>query len=220
MYFKQGHTGYISLVKQRKCYRLNMKEQQWRSSSSVGEVELVKVVGMKYEIRPPRLCCLKLAVLDRSTHELTGQNFSIKYHDMNDVVDFLVLRHLYESSMAAEWKAGDRYRCQIEDGWWYGSVLRVEPFQQEVPDSPFLSIVCTWDSGEEERLSPWDLDPIPDCGPGQEPVEEQMPVTRKEIERHLYQPLRLSADRVRSPPSCAPAALRSPLLRLTVFVSP
>lgn len=30
---------------------------------------------------------------------LTGDNFSIKYHDMNDVVDFLVLRHNYEASV-------------------------------------------------------------------------------------------------------------------------
>ena len=28
-----------------------------------------------------------------------GENFSIKYHDMNDVVDFLVLKHSYEASM-------------------------------------------------------------------------------------------------------------------------
>ncbi len=28
-----------------------------------------------------------------------GENFSIKYHDMNDVVDFLVLKHNYEASL-------------------------------------------------------------------------------------------------------------------------
>jgi bromodomain and WD repeat domain-containing protein 1/3 len=53
---------------------------------------------MKYEIRPPRLCCLKLAIMDPTTNQLTGENFSIKYHDMNDVVDFLVLRHTFEAS--------------------------------------------------------------------------------------------------------------------------
>ena len=72
-------------------------------------MELVKVVGMKYDIRPPRLCCLKLAVMSQDDDDqLTGQNFSIKYHDMNDVVDFLVLRHIYESSMTVKWNAGDR----------------------------------------------------------------------------------------------------------------
>merc|ERR1712142_899527 len=95
----------------------------------------------------------------------------------------------YESSMTVKWNAGDRYRCQIEDSWWYGTVLGVNPFDQNIPDSPFLSILCLWDSGEEERLSPWDLDPISDDGVGKEKVEDQVPVTKKEIERHLYQPL-------------------------------
>ena len=72
------------------------------------EVERVKVVGMKYDIRPPRLCCLKLAVMSQEDDQLSGHNFSIKYHDMNDVVDFLVLRHIYESAMTVKWNAGDR----------------------------------------------------------------------------------------------------------------
>jgi len=189
MYFKQGHMGYINLVKHRNCYKLNMREQQWRKRDDLKEVERVKVVGMKYDIRPPRLCCLKLAVMSQEDDQLSGHNFSIKYHDMNDVVDFLVLRHIYESAMTVKWNAGDRYRCQIEDGWWYGSVLGVNPFDTNIPDSPFLSILCLWDSGEEERLSPWDLDEIPDDGLGMEKVEDQVPVTKKEIERHLYQPL-------------------------------
>ena len=87
-----------------------MKEQQWRNRSDLGNVELVKVVGMKYEIRPPRLCCLKLAVINQETNQLTGQKFSIKYHDMEDVVDFLVLRHLYDASVDVTWTTGDRYR--------------------------------------------------------------------------------------------------------------
>ena len=35
-----------------------------------------------------------------------------------------------------------------------------------IPESPFLSIKCSWDSGEEERLSPWDLDPVQEGDPG------------------------------------------------------
>lgn len=29
MYIKQGHMGYINLVKNRSSYKLNMREQQW-----------------------------------------------------------------------------------------------------------------------------------------------------------------------------------------------
>jgi hypothetical protein len=72
---------------------------------SVQAHELVKVIGIKYEIRPPRLCCLKLALMDEDGR-LTGENFTIKYHDMADVLDFLVLRQTYETALARRWKAG------------------------------------------------------------------------------------------------------------------
>ena len=39
-------------------------------------------------------------------------------------------------------------------------MFKVAPFDERVPESPFLSVRCVWDSGEEERLSPWDLDPV------------------------------------------------------------
>ena len=61
-------------------------------------------------------------------------------------------------------------------------------FDETIPDSPFLSIKCLWDSGEEERLSPWDLDTIQPDGIGQEKVEKQIPVTKEEIEKTIYQP--------------------------------
>ena len=108
MYFKQGHMGYINLVKHRDCYKFNMREQQWLKREDLRQTELVKVVGMKYDIRPPRLCCLKLAILEPGSNELTGKTFNIKYHDMNDVVDFLVLRHNYEQAINIKWSVGDR----------------------------------------------------------------------------------------------------------------
>lgn len=73
--------------------------------SCVQAHELVKVIGIKYEIRPPRLCCLKLALMDEGGR-LTGENFTIKYHDMADVLDFLVLRQTYETALARRWKGG------------------------------------------------------------------------------------------------------------------
>lgn len=70
--------------------------------------EFVKVLGIKYEIRPPRLCCLKLALLD-GDGSLTGNIFTIKYHDMADVLDFLVLKQVYDNAIARTWNPGDRY---------------------------------------------------------------------------------------------------------------
>lgn len=67
----------------------------------------MKVVGIKYEIRPPRLCCLKLALLD-GDGRLTGNVFTVKYHDMADVLDFFVLKQTYEVALFRNWTIGDK----------------------------------------------------------------------------------------------------------------
>ena len=97
MYFKQGHERYVDLVKERKAYKINMKEQHWMKRKNLKEVCMVRISGIKWEIRPPRLCVLKLAILNESNGRPTGEHFTIKYHDMNDVVDFLVLRQTFNS---------------------------------------------------------------------------------------------------------------------------
>lgn len=35
-----------------------------------------------------------------------------------------------------------------------------EPHLPEFPDSMFMCYRVLWDNGEEERLSPWDMEPI------------------------------------------------------------
>ena len=40
--------------------------------------ESVKVVGIKYEVGSPTLCCLKLAFLDLRSGKMTGDSFSLK----------------------------------------------------------------------------------------------------------------------------------------------
>jgi len=69
------------------------------------EPQMVKVIGIKYEIRPPRLCGLRLAVL-KENGDHTSFSFDLKYHDMQDVIDFLVLRQTYEAGLARNWKEG------------------------------------------------------------------------------------------------------------------
>lgn len=63
---------------------------------------------MKYEIRPPRLCGLRLAVMNED-RQLTAHSFDLKYHDISDVIDFLVLRQLYDVAMSRNWKLGKIY---------------------------------------------------------------------------------------------------------------
>ena len=121
--------------------------------------EFVKVIGIKYEIRPPRLCCLKLAQMNEEGH-LTGVTFTIKYHDIPDVLDFLVLRQTFDNALDRTWSEGNRFRCMIDDGWWTGQIISVQPLSEEFPDSYFMCFNIRWDSGETEFMSPWDLEPI------------------------------------------------------------
>ncbi|KAK0089616.1 hypothetical protein PV325_006326 [Microctonus aethiopoides] len=185
VYFRQGHSFYLDAVKNKKVYELGPRCEPW-SKMNIRAQEFVKVVGIKYEIRPPRLCCLKLALMDENGR-LSGGNFTIKYHDMADVLDFLVLRQTFETALTRSWSEGDRFRCMIDDGWWMGQIESMEPLDDELPESYFMCFRVRWDNGEYERMSPWDLEPIDEerLPPA---VGGAVPVLPEEIRATLYQP--------------------------------
>lgn len=106
VYFRQGHDLYLKTVREKNVYDTGPRSEPW-SKHTLREHEVVKVIGIKYEIRPPRLCCLKLAMLENG--RLTGDNFTIKYHDMADVLDFLVLKQTYDTALARNWDSGEYY---------------------------------------------------------------------------------------------------------------
>ncbi|XP_022081938.1 PH-interacting protein-like isoform X2 [Acanthaster planci] len=186
VYLRQGHECYYEAVKRLNLYKIDLKKQPWYNRK-LREQELVKVVGIKYQVGPPTLCGLKLAFIDPETRKQTGSHFSIKYHDMSDVIDFLVLRQHYDNSIAQNWKAGDRFRSMIDDAWWLGTIVDQQPFQVDCPDSFFQCYNVAWDNGETEKMSPWDLEPIdednlPDVTGG------SVPVTQDERMQALYTP--------------------------------
>ena len=158
-----------------------MREQQWMRKKNLDEATKVQVMDMKFEIRPPRLCVLKLAILNPSTSESTGETFQIKYHDMNDVVDFLVLYQSFNSHKGKHWKKGDRIRCQIDDKWWKGTVHKGQG--GDMPE--FLSIFVHWDNGDKEYLSPWDLETLDDDSMD---IEDGEDVPADELKKSLYIP--------------------------------
>ena len=66
------------------------------------------MVDVAFELKPPRLVNLKLARVNWKTGEDLGTFFSVRYHDIESVVDFLLLRQVYDISMRRQWNAGDR----------------------------------------------------------------------------------------------------------------
>ncbi|XP_061072702.1 bromodomain and WD repeat-containing protein 3 isoform X2 [Conger conger] len=187
IYFRQGHEAYVEAVSRSELYPINLEKQPWRRMD-LRDQEFVKITGIKYEVCPPTLCCLKLSLIDPGTGRLSDKSFSLKYHDMPDVIDFLVLKQSYDEARQRVWQPNDRFRSVIDDAWWFGSILRQEPYQLAYPDSLFQCFKVTWDNGETEKLSPWDVECIPENAQQPEAVGGGVPVTAAEMSDVLYKP--------------------------------
>lgn len=120
VYFRQGHAIYLSNVRNNSIYPVNSKLKPYKILRRSRDEEFGIIKDIKYEVKPPRLVTLKIAVIDPETNELTTDHFSIRYHDMEGVIDFFVLRQVYEQSTRYEWQVGDRFRSLIDDKWWFG----------------------------------------------------------------------------------------------------
>ncbi|XP_059587355.1 PH-interacting protein isoform X1 [Alligator mississippiensis] len=187
-YFRQGHEAYVVMAKKNKIYSINPKKQPWHKME-LREQELMKIVGIKYEVGLPTLCCLKLAFLDPDTGKLTGGSFTMKYHDMPDVIDFLVLRQQFDDAKHRRWNIGDRFRSIIDDAWWFGTIESQEPLQPDYPDSLFQCYNVCWDNGDTEKMSPWDMELIPNNAVFPEELGTSVPLTEGERRALIYKPL-------------------------------
>ncbi|XP_041108367.1 PH-interacting protein isoform X1 [Polyodon spathula] len=187
-YFRQGHEAYVEMAKKNNIFSINPKKQPWHKME-LREQELMKIVGIKYEVGLPTLCCLKLAFLDPDTGKLTGGSFSMKYHDMPDVIDFLILRQQFEDTRTIQWRIGDRFRSVIDDAWWFGTIESQEPFQAQYPDSSFQCYNVCWDNGDTEKMSPWDMEIIPNDAVFPDELGLSVPLTEDEHRQLLYIPL-------------------------------
>lgn len=153
VYFRQGHQRYLDAVRSKDVYKLNANSEPWRNLD-LRDHEVLKVIGIKCEFGPPKLCCLTLM------NSNTSQSFSIEYQDMADVVDFIVLHQAYDTAFRRLWTHGDRFRHMINDSWRMGRIIERKPLHDEFPDSLFMCLNVRWDTGEFQSLSPWDLEPI------------------------------------------------------------
>ncbi|GCB60888.1 hypothetical protein scyTo_0011213, partial [Scyliorhinus torazame] len=186
-YFRQGHEAYVEAVKKAKIYTISLRKQPWQKLE-FRDQEVLKIVGLKYEVGPPTLCCLKLAFIDQDTGKIMDKAFSLKYHDMPDVIDFLILRQFYDEARERNWKTSDKFRSIIDDVWWFGAALSQEPFQPAYPDSHFQCYTVRWENNEIERLSPWDMEPISENAEYPDDPSAGVPVTVEELEALLYKP--------------------------------
>lgn len=187
VYFHQGHQSYVQTVKRCRAYHIRDRLQPY-ARHRLREQELVRVLEVGFELCPPvHLCCLRVVPIEPLRGQVDGERFTIRYHDMPDVIDFLVLRQTYETAMRRHWKAGDRFRSIIDDAWWMGTIESQAPLQREFPDSMFQCFIVAWDNGETERMSPWDFEPI-DGNRVPDQVGGGVPVTVEERRTMVYRP--------------------------------
>lgn len=50
----------------------------------------------------------------------------------------------------------------IDDNWWIGEISCKLPASDLYPASAFMCYEISWTNGEQERMSPWDMEPIDD----------------------------------------------------------
>ncbi|CAF3597199.1 unnamed protein product [Rotaria socialis] len=161
MYFIQGHELYINEVKDKKMYEIDEKTLPWNKCESIDAVECATVIGVSISFsdkQPPRVINVRLQLLNPDTLEATSKRISVKFHDIDGIADFIILKQYYDQAVQREWKAGDNFRCFIDDTWWPGTIVKREAFDPRHETSPFQCYIIRWDNGEnEERLSPWDI---------------------------------------------------------------
>ncbi|THD24068.1 hypothetical protein D915_005027 [Fasciola hepatica] len=102
----------------------------------------------------------------------------VTYHDVDGVLDFLILRHLFDVAIRRQWKRGDLFICPVGDVWWTGRVLHspsnflvnpkaavCQPSTSSVPvppkctKDPWLACFIRWsDSDDAENQTDDKLD--------------------------------------------------------------
>uniref|UniRef100_A0A0R3RTJ3 Bromo domain-containing protein n=1 Tax=Elaeophora elaphi TaxID=1147741 RepID=A0A0R3RTJ3_9BILA len=166
VYFRQGHEFYLHAVETRGLYHVTHRLKPL-AQLNAEEFCIVEEVGyfilfnlnIRYLRKPYRLTAVKLAQTNAAGVR-TGLVFSVKFHDMENVPDFIILRHLYDESVARRYQPGTRIEIILDNHWWTGTIDKKEVHDEEnYPRSNWYCLTVRWDTGEDEKMSPWDVQP-------------------------------------------------------------
>ncbi|KAE9548571.1 hypothetical protein FO519_008222 [Halicephalobus sp. NKZ332] len=164
VYFPQGHLIYLeNCVKKRVGYRGRVYkplERDYPKPEFDAQVFAI-VDDLKYLIEPYRCTELTLGQTNEEGRR-TGKKFKVKYHDLENVPDFMIHRDHYNISVGYGFRAGDEVESIMDDMWWTGTVQeRKFRDQGEYNLSEFNSVIVQWSNGEPvDMCSPWDLQPL------------------------------------------------------------
>jgi hypothetical protein len=164
VYFPQGHMLYIEAVRNEKVYSLKNFQAPW-DTYDLQDHTCCIVAAIHHHIGPPTTCSVTLVqhIQDNCTIESlrNAWSFTVKYHDMDGVLDFIILKDTFTAAISKEWPANTKFHSFIDGSWWSGNVLERRAVSVDYPNSHWLCYNVQWEDGNVESISPWDMSHIP-----------------------------------------------------------
>ncbi|KAA3676521.1 uncharacterized protein DEA37_0000961 [Paragonimus westermani] len=81
------------------------------------------------------------------------------YHDVDGVLDFVILRHLFDAALRRYWAPGDLFICPVGTVWWRGRVVQsVQPPNQQddtIQPTPSCSATNFCGNSSHRLPDPW-----------------------------------------------------------------
>ena len=157
VYIPYAHRLYIDTVRTLGLYR-QTNHSKYVKNKFIDEKIFAKVIQITFEKHSNvRLTKLTLRLLEDKLE--TNYTFQVKFHDIDNVLDFIILRQTYDNSLCRNWKIGDSFRAIIEEKWWFGDIEAYN-YTENSAKTQFQALKIVWGNGTQDILSYWDLEPI------------------------------------------------------------
>ncbi|KAK0426130.1 hypothetical protein QR680_009545 [Steinernema hermaphroditum] len=186
MYFAQGHQQYLQVVKNKDLYQVQAK---MNIPSSTNHEQHCIVLKVTYDICSPTNCrVLRLKLCSIDSQRRVTRTFSVWMHDIESVPDWVIPKQLFDKSVQSQHqRVGAKMQTILSNQWWVGQILHNK--QNEVDSSlQWYSIKVRWENGDEEFMSPWDYDVIPN---NEARVRSETQVSPEELTKYsALEPLR------------------------------
>ena len=159
VYIPFGHRLYIDIVKESSLYP-QTNHNQYCNTGSDGlfkkfEARVKEIKFVKHS--KVRVSKLSLALIENGVE--STKTFTVKFHDIDNVIDFIILKQTYVNSLLRNWKIGDYFRTIVEDKWWFGQIMDYNIGEYNMATN-FQGLKIVWGNRTQELMSFWDLEPI------------------------------------------------------------
>ncbi len=164
VYIPYGHNIYNKEVQLIGYYKQSNKSTLIRNH--INDIVIAKVIRIAFIFRPSKLSAnresdsrlVRLCLQPIDTQKY-GKLFYVTFHDIKDIIDFIVLRQVYESSIKEKWKKGDEFRAIVDNKYWFGTIIGLNK-EKCCENSMFQRFRIKWANNETDFLSPWDMERV------------------------------------------------------------